>query len=426
MNFSPLDQFPLPQASWGIGHVRYSTIGAGNIKDIQPQFINHTHPIAIVHNGNIVNYVPLKNELMCNQVVFETTSDTEVILQLFARTLSKECCDFEDICRAVGEVYQHIFGAYSIVGIIAGVGMVAFRDPWGFRPLLHGKSQDGNMHIFASETGPLASLDMNTVNDVDPGEVIFIDRHSKIHRRHLKKHVHTHCSFEFNYFAKPNAIIENRDVYRIRSQLGEALAVNVKKNLIDADIVVPIPETARPSAISLARSLNLPFEEGFVKQDHIGRTFILPTQGIRKKKVMQKLSAIPSVFKNKRILLVDDSIVRGTVSKKVIHLARKAGASKVYFASTYPPIRYPCVYGIDFPQQEQLIAWGKSLEEIGREIGADGLVYNSVEDLKKAIGIDDLCTACLTGEYPTKIDGLIELQKLRHSHLCQLEGKCTV
>ena len=300
VNFSSLDQFPLPHATWGIGHNRYSTIGAGNVNDIQPQFVQYPLPIAIVHNGNIINYVPLKNELMRNQVVFETTSDTEVILQLFARTLSGARCDFEDICGAVAEVYQHLFGAYSIVGIIAGAGMVAFRDPWGFRPLLHGKTQEGNMHIFASETGPLNTFDMDAINDVDPGEVIFIDRHLKVHRRHLKKHVHTHCGFEFNYFAKPNAIIENQDVYQIRSRLGHALALNVRKAGIEADVVVPIPETARPSAISLARTLDIPFEEGFVKQDHIGRTFILPTQGMRKKKVMQKLSAIASVFRKQK------------------------------------------------------------------------------------------------------------------------------
>ena len=246
---------------------------------------------------------------------------------------------------------------------------------------------------------------MEYVSDVDPGEVIFIDDHHRVHRRHLKQHHHTHCSFEFNYFAKPNAIIENREVYQIRGELGRALARKVQEYAWDIDVVIPIPDTARPSALALSRELELPIEEGFVKQDHVGRTFIMPTQKKRKKAVSEKISTVLSVFENKNVLLVDDSIVRGVVSKYVIQLARRAGARHVYFASTYPPVRYPCFYGIDFPRQEELLAWGKNSDEVCAFISADGLVYNSVEDLRQSIGINDTCTACLTGQYPTRIRG---------------------
>lgn len=410
----------MQKAYWGIGHLRYSTVGMGNANDIQPHLIiKGKHRIAMVHNGNIVNYLPLKNELIANKIDFQTTCDTEVILQMFAAKFTDEECDFETICEAVNEVYTHIFGAYSILGIIAGQGLFAFRDPWGFRPLLY--ATNGQSHMFSSETGPLSFHDIENLQDLDPGEVMFIDRHLQVHRRKLKQRRHTHCSFEFNYFAKPNAVIENREVYQVRLQLGHALAKKIQEADFDADVVVPIPDTARSSALALARALNLPMEEGFVKQDYVGRTFIMPKQSLRKKAVSAKMTTVSSVFKNKNVILVDDSIIRGTVSQHVVHLARKAGASKVFFASTYPPVRYPCFYGIDFPRQEELIAANKTYEEVCREIGADGLVYNSVEDMTKAIGIDDLCTACLTGKYPTKMEGTAELQNLRHLNLCEME-----
>lgn len=414
--------FHLPEAYWGIGHLRYSTVGKGNIEDIQPHIIQKGDlTIAMVHNGNIVNYIPLKNQLMSEQIAFQTGCDTEVILHIFANKISTEACNFESICEAVSEVYTHIFGAYSILVLITGVGVIAFRDPWGFRPLLYGKSRNQHAYVFTSETGPISYVETDNMRDVDPGEVIFIDKHHKVHHRHLKQHCHTHCSFEFNYFAKPNAIIEKREVYQIRAQLGLALARNVQVAGLDIDVVVPIPTTAHPSALALGRALNIPVEEGFIKQSFVGRTFIMPTQNSRKKAVSDKLTTVRSVFKNKNVLLVDDSIVRGNVSKHVIDMARKAQARRVYFASTYPPVRYPCFYGIDFPRQEELIAWEKNYEEISREIGADAVIYNSVEDMKNAIGIDDLCTACLTGKYPTKTDGASELQYLRLQSLNQME-----
>lgn len=415
-----VDNLPIPDANWAIGHVRYSTVGRGNVEDSQPHCLTKDNTIAIAYNGNIVNYVPLKKELERKNIVFESSCDAEAILHLFSQNLQQPNC-FESICSAVAKVYEHSSGAYSVVGIITGVGLFAFRDPFGIRPLLYGKKTDGTMHAFASETSALSQIDLHEIYDIKPGEVVFIDKELRVHQRQLSKQCHAHCSFEFNYFAKPNTIIENREVYRIRSHLGRALAKKIQVSEIKADVVVPVPDTARPSAIALAHALKIPLEEGFVKQEHIGRTFIMPVQGKRKKAVSQKLAAVDSVFKGKQVIIVDDSIVRGTVSKKVVSMARKAGAKKVYFASTYPPIRHPCLYGIDFPMQEQLIAWNKSVEEICEEIGADELVFNDVEGLQESIGFEDLCTACLTGNYSTDTNGVQELQQLRLDDILQME-----
>ncbi|MEC7839507.1 MAG: amidophosphoribosyltransferase [Chlamydiota bacterium] len=418
------ETLPLPDASWAIGHVRYTTIGTGRVEDTQPLAVNRKHTIAIAHNGNIVNYVPLKEKLKNLKTTFETTCDAEAILKILIKNIPDENPCFDDICHAVEEVYSHTFGAYSIVGIITGKGMIAFRDPWGFRPLLYSFSEEHQSHAFASETGPLHFNGFDDVEDIKPGEVIYIEGNGSVHRRILSAVSHTHCSFEYNYFAKPNAVMEKKEVYRIRSRLGKTLAQEVQKHNFDVDVVVPIPDSARPSAISLAYSLQIPLEEGFVKQNHVGRTFIMPTQYARKKALSQKLITVKSVFYNRNVILVDDSIVRGTVSRRVIELARKAGAKKIYFASTFPPIRFPCLYGIDFPRSEQLVAYGKTVEEIAEDIGADGLVYNDVEGLKEAIGMTDLCTACLTGEYPTSSHGVEELQNLRKNDITELELTC--
>ncbi len=418
------ETLPLPEASWGIGHVRYSTIGTGRVEDTHPLSINRKHTIAIAHNGNIVNYVPLKEKLQESQVVFETTCDAETILNILNQYIPEEGCTFEDLCDGVSEVYRTTSGAYSIVGIITGKGMFAFRDPWGFRPLLYSYCEDRQNHAFASETGPLHFNGFDKIEDLKPGEVVFVDENNEVHRKLLTTLPHTHCSFEYNYFAKPNAIMEQKEVYRIRSRLGSTLAEEVRRTDIEADVVVPIPDSARPSAISLAYKLQIPLEEGFVKQNHVGRTFIMPTQYARKKALSQKLITVKSVFEGRNVILVDDSIVRGTVSRRVIELARRAGAKKIYFASTYPPIRHPCIYGIDFPRSEQLVAYGKSVEEIAEDIGADGLVYNDVNGLKEAIGMQDLCAACLTGDYPTTTHGVDELQNLRKEDITEMELTC--
>lgn len=420
--FSPT-QFSAPDAHWGIGHLRYATSGSGSIEDVQPHCLHvEGQTIAMAHNGNVVNYPSLLKKMSKEKIAFITTCDTEVILHFFANAIRGTDCTFEDICQAIKKIYSHVFGAYSILVIVAGKGLIAFRDPWGFHPLHYGFSKENESHVFSSETGPLTFLDIANIEDIAPGEVVFVDCHHQVHRRLLtEQQPHTHCSFEFNYFAKPNAVIENQEVYQTRLRLGKTLAQKVLKANLSIDAVVPIPETARPSALALGRELAIPVEEGFIKYDHVGRTFIMPSETTRKKAVLQKISPVFSVFKDKNVLLVDDSIVRGTVSRHVVELARKAGANKVYFASTYPPVRYPCFYGIDFPRQEELIAWEKSCEEICQEIGADRLIYNDVEDITFATQMKDLCTACLTGKYPTSIEGKEELQATRLYHLQQME-----
>ncbi|MCB1111763.1 MAG: amidophosphoribosyltransferase [Chlamydiales bacterium] len=417
---------PLPDAPWGIGHIRYSTIGTGRVEDTHPLTVKHgSGTLALAHNGNIVNYVPLKAELEDDNVVFETTCDAEAILNMLAQHLSTDDdFSFEDVCHAVGKVLHNVAGAYSCVALRTGKGLIAFRDPWGFRPLLYGIHPDGHTHAFASENGPLKFLGFENIHDVQPGEVVYIDDEKRVYRKKLTAKRHAHCSFEYNYFAKPNTIIEEREVYRIRARLGQELAEKVREQNIEADVVIPVPDSARPSAIALAQHLGIPLEEGFVKQNHVGRTFIMPTQYARKKAMSQKLITVPSVFEGKRVILVDDSIVRGTVSTRVVELARRAGAKEIAFASTYPPIRHPCIYGIDFPRSEQLVAYGRDLEEIAEEIGVDRLVYNDIEGLKRAIDLDDICAACLTGVYPTSTYGVEELQDLRHSDITELELVC--
>jgi len=418
------DNLPLPNASWGIGHVRYATIGNGSVNDTQPLYVNNHQIVGMAHNGNVVNYVPARKQLEKQGAIFESDCDVEVILHLFAMTLPDGNCDFESICNAVQNVYQNVKGAYSVVAIVAGHGLVAFRDPNGIRPLLYGTRPDIEGHAFSSETNSMLALDFRNISDVNPGEVVFIDKEHQVHRKILANSKQASCSFEYDYFSKPNTILNNKEVYDVRSNLGKALAKHVKDEGIEADVVIPIPSTARAAAIALAQELNLPYEEGFVKQDYIGRTFIMPTQGVRQSALKRKLAAVSSVIKGKRVILVDDSVVRGTVSKRVITLAREAGAEKVYFASTYPPIQHACPYGIDFPNSDQLIALNRSVQEVSDEIKADGLIYNDVDDLQNSIGSDKICTACLTGCYPTGTAGMEELQNLRIKHLNELELSC--
>jgi amidophosphoribosyltransferase len=415
----------LEDALWGIGHIRYSTVGNGCLEDTQPQLTQHgKHFIAMAHNGNVVNYLPLKQELQRKLVVIETTCDLEVILHTFAQNLPQGDFNFEDICRAVEEVYKHTSGAYSVVGIITDKGMIAFRDPQGIRPLLYGIQHETHSHAFASETEALSFLNFSDIQIINPGEVIFIDQNHKVYRRQLIEKRHFHCSFEFVYFAKTNTVMEGQAIYKIRSDLGVALARHIREADLKPDIVVAVPESARPAAIGLARALDIPFEEGLIRKEHMGRTFTMSTQTAREKANSHKLEAVPFVFKDRKVLLVDDSIVRGTVSKHVVQLARKAGAKKIYFCSTFPPINHPCFYGIDFPHRNQLIAHEKNLKEIATEIGADEVIYNELSDLKQAIGIDDLCDACLTGDYPIKNHGVEELQALRFKDLANMEILC--
>lgn len=418
------DPQSLPYATWGIGHVRYSTIGKGKKNDAQPLYIQDDHTIAMAHNGNLVNYASLRRDLEMSGTLIETTCDLEPMLHIFSSQLPKEEIIFPHIIKAAKHLFQKAHGAYSVVCLIAGVGVVAIRDPHGIRPLLMGSNYDGQSFGFASENNALNVFGFDTFESVKPGEVVFIDKDLVVYRETLSDRTPSLCSFEHNYFSKPNTIIDDIEVYESRCKLGEALAEHVRKANLPIDVVCAVPSSARASAIALAKALEIDYQEGFVKQDNVGRTFIMPTQGIRQKALSRKLGAVHSVFKGKNILLIDDSIVRGTVSKRVVSLARWAGANRVYFASTYPPIRHPCVYGIDFPTPTQLIAHNRTNDEIAQEIAADALFYNTEKDLENALGTPHLCTACLTGNYPTETHGFEEFQKLREEDLKAVQPLC--
>ncbi len=412
---------PLSEAPWGIGHVRYQTVGDGSIEDTQPMVIGSHPTIALGYNGNIVNYLPLKRQLEKEGHQFHSNCDAEVILNILSRYIDSHSCTFQQILEGVQDVYRRVFGAYSVVAIITGVGMIAFRDPAGIRPLLFGTQTDSPAVAFASESYALTFCDFHNIDTIRPGEVIFVSKDFNQYKERLVSTPPSYCSFEFNYFAKPNTTIEHREVYKIRSELGKRLGQKVMEAGMDIDVVVPVPNTARPAALSLAREMKTPCEDGFVKQEYIGRTFIMPSQKLREKAIGRKLAPVYSVFRNKNVILVDDSIVRGTVSKKVTALAKSAGAKKVYFASTFPPIRHPCLYGIDFATQDQLIAHNRSIEEVARKIGVDGLVYQDVDEFQQIIGVQGICLACVNGRYPTNISGAEELKKMREHHLKQVE-----
>lgn len=411
-----------PKARWGLGHIRYSTSGKGNIEDAQPLAVTkEDHTLAIVHNGNLVNYSLLRDELAEQQLHLQTNCDSEAILSLLSQHLCCENLSFDTLCHAVNIIYEKVIGAYSIIGLITGLGLFAFRDPQGIRPLLIGSGT--HFKAIASETLSLSNIGCKAIEDVIPGELVFLDRSGTLYRRTLTEQSHHHCSFEFNYFAKTPTVIEGREIYTARSELGRLLAKKIlNMNLFPIDVVIPIPDTGNPAGISLAKHLHIPFAEGFVRHHHAGRTFIIVGQEQRQAAAIQKLSPIASVFEGKTVLLVDDSIIRGTVSKRTITLARNAGAKKILFASTFPPVIHPCVYGIDFPCANQLIATNKSLLEICEEIGADHVIYNDVNALQIAIGLNDLCLACVTGCYPTSTAGMDHLQLQRQQDLI-IEGQ---
>jgi len=409
-----LPRFP---ALWGIGHVRYSTSGQGNIGDAQPLVIHKDSAcIAIAHNGNLVNYSSLREDLENTGALFATSCDTEAIIHVLSQNLPPKGSFFDRMCLAVQNVYERVTGAFSIIGIMTTHGMFAFRDPQGIRPLLLGKGD--NLLGVASETVALSSIGCKVIEDIPPGELICIDNTGKLQRSMLKKQKHAHCCFEFNYFAKTHTLMEKKEIYTVRTKLGVALAEKIRALKVgQIDVVIPVPETGVPAAIALSQHLKIPYAEGFVRQGHVGRTFIMPRQENRECAVIQKLAPIRSVFEGKSVVLVDDSIIRGTVSKRTISLARQAGAIRIIFASTFPPVRHSCIYGIDFPNQNQLIASHQSIADICTTIGADVLVYNDIQGLKAAIGLEDLCLACLDGHYPTSTAGIEKLQQLRERAL---------
>ncbi|HCM40476.1 MAG: amidophosphoribosyltransferase [Bdellovibrionales bacterium GWB1_52_6] len=407
-----------------VGHARYSTTGRGDLIEVQPFLLNYPFGIGMVHNGNIVNAASLASELRSkHRRHLLTHSDTEVVLNLLADGLSRcpanvpdTVLDFESLCQAVSEVFGRLNGSYSILTLIADQGLVAFRDPNGIRPLVWGSRKEGSgrAYMVASESAALSFLGYEDVRDLQPGELLYIDQKGCVHIRRLVTREHRPCMFEWVYFASPESVIDETPVYGARIGLGNHLATLVRSELaargLEADIVVPVPDTARIAAIALSEELGVPYREVLIKNRYIKRTFILDSQEKRQTAVNLKLSPVRSEIAGKRVLLVDDSIVRGTTSRKLVELVRQAGASKVYFVSTCPPIQSPCFYGIDFPEKKELIAYERNSDEIQKELGADAVIFQSVEGLQKAISQAGKlkfspCMACLTGDYPTDVSG---------------------
>ena len=378
------------QGSMGIGHVRYPTAGGSSEAQAQPFYVNSPYGIALAHNGNLVNSEELKESLWrTDRRHLNTTSDSEVILNVFAHELQNcqsNSLQPSDIFSAVRGVHERCKGAYAVVTLISGYGMVAFRDPNGIRPVCFGQKQteNGAATMVASESVALSALGYTFIDDIQPGEAIYVDLAGKVHRELCaEKPQYNPCIFEHVYLARPDSMIDQISVYKVRLKLGYYLAEKIKKEWVghDIDVVMPVPDTSRVAAYALALNMGLKYREGLVKNNYIGRTFIMPGQQKRKKSVRQKLNAIDLEFKDKNILLVDDSIVRGTTSKEIVQMAREAGAKNVYFASAAPEVLYPNVYGIDMPAVEELIAHDRTLDEICTEIGADKLIFQDLADL---------------------------------------------
>ncbi len=405
----------------GIAHVRYPTAGnAGSSAEAQPFYVSSPFGIVLAHNGNLTNTAELYENVCYKHLRhINTSSDSEVLLNVFAHELRQEVSKNADnhltvdnIFNAVAQVHRLVSGAYGVVAMIAGYGMVAFRDPYGIRPLVLG-TQDGGggrkAYAVASESVAFNALEFDLERDIAPGEAVFISFDGRFFSRQCSdRHTLSPCLFEYVYFARPDSVIDGVSVYQARMDMGVALAEKIRRELPvdDIDVVMPIPDTSRPSAMELAVHLNKPYREGLIKNRYIGRTFIMPGQATRRKSVRQKLSPMETEFQGKSVLLVDDSIVRGTTSREIVEMVRAAGARKVYIASAAPEVRYPNVYGIDMPTREELIANGRSAEEIAAEIGADGIVFQNLDDLEHVVkklnpGIRSFDSSCFNGVYQT-------------------------
>jgi amidophosphoribosyltransferase len=409
----------------GIGHVRYPTAGCTTSAEAQPFYVNSPYGIALAHNGNLTNAPALKQDLFReDQRHINTDSDSEVLLNVFAHELQKIGklrIDADDVFQAVAAVHKRCRGAYAVVAMVTGFGIIAFRDPFGIRPLVYGerRTEQGVNHMIASESVAMDVLGYKLVRDIQPGEAIVIEKTGKLHTRQCAENpVYAPCIFEFVYFARPDSKIDDVSVYKARLRMGDKLAEKILRERPDhgIDAVIPIPDTSRTSALQLANRLNIKYSEGFIKNRYIGRTFIMPGQQLREKSVRQKLNAIDLEFKGKNVLLVDDSIVRGTTSMQIIQMARDAGAAKVFFASASPPVRYPNVYGIDMPAAEELIAHGLTEEQIQDALGCDWLLYQDLEDLIEAVQrgnptIERFDTSCFDGVYVT---GDVDQEYLTH------------
>ncbi|PHS71988.1 MAG: amidophosphoribosyltransferase [Cycloclasticus sp.] len=420
----------------GIAHVRYPTAGCSSSAEAQPFYVNSPFGVTLAHNGNLTNAEQLKEELFVHdQRHINTNSDSEILLNIFAhelQQLGKLKLNTDDVFKAVSAVHRRCEGAYAVVAMITGFGVVGFRDPNGIRPICFGlrETDQGNEYMIASESVALDAQEFKLVRDIAPGEAIFIMKGGVIHTQQCAENpVLTPCIFEYVYLARPDSIIDNVSVYKSRLRMGEKLAEKIMrlKPDHDIDVVIPIPDTSRTSALQLANILDVKYREGFIKNRYIGRTFIMPGQQERKNSVRRKLNAIELEFKGKNVLLVDDSIVRGTTSGQIIKLAREAGANKVYFASAAPPVRYPNVYGIDMPAVKELVAHNRTIEEIQKEIGADWLLYQDLDDLFESVRkrnpeMLDFDAACFNQKYVT---GTVSAQYLYKQGLSRSDDQKT-
>ena len=410
----------------GLGQVRYPTAGnAFSEEEAQPFYVNAPFGIVLVHNGNLTNAQALKADLFnTDHRHINTESDSEVLLNVLADELDKatrgKVLHEQDVFAAVRAVHKRIRGSYAVIALIAGHGLLAFRDPYGIRPLCIGRSTADNTVMLASESVVLEGTGHVLERDIQPGEAVFIDLQGQMTAQQCADTPRlSPCIFEYVYLARPDSVMDGISVYQARLNLGETLANRVVSTVPprEIDVVIPIPESSRPSAMQLAQLLGLPYREGFVKNRYVGRTFIMPSQGVRKKSVRQKLNVTASEFKGRNVLLVDDSIVRGTTSREIVQMAREAGANKVYLASAAPPVRYPNVYGIDMPTSSELVAHDRTVEQVRQVIGCDALIYQDVDGMKKAIGAlnphsADFDASCFDGVYVTGDITVADIERL--------------
>ncbi len=417
----------------GIAQVRYPTAGSAvSAQEAQPFYVNAPFGITLAHNGNLTNWEQLKDEMFrIDRRHINTESDSEVLLNVLAHELQMATAGYSldpaAVFKAVSGLHRRVRGSYAVVAQIAGYGVLAFRDPYGIRPLVLGEveTDHGREYCVASESVALQGLGYRLVRDVAPGEAVFIDIESQLHTMQCaEKPSLNPCVFEYVYLARPDSVMDGISVYAARLRMGEMLAAKIRRELSlgDIDVVMPIPDSSRPAAMQMALRLGLDYREGFIKNRYVGRTFIMPGQAVRKKSVRQKLNPIGVEFKGKNVLIVDDSIVRGTTSNQIVEMARESGANKVIFASAAPPVRFPNVYGIDMPTRSELIASGRDDEQIRAAIGADVLVYQDIDDMKTAIneaasGIARFEASCFDGDYITGDVTPAYLDRLEHSRL---------
>jgi amidophosphoribosyltransferase len=414
----------------GVGHVRYPTAGTSSAAEAQPFYVNTPYGISMAHNGNLTNSKQLKKELYDEDLrSINTESDSEVLLNVFAQELHKQMArdvQAEHIFHAVEGVHQRCHGAYAAVAMLTRYGLVGFRDPYGIRPLVYGvrESDDGKDYMIASESVALDGQGYTLVGDIKPGEAIYITKDGQVFIQQCAKNpIYRPCLFEYVYFARPDSVLDDVYVHKARMRMGHYLAERMlaegfEKNI---DVVIPIPDTSRTSALELAYTLNVPYREGFIKNRYIGRTFIMPGQHQRKKSVRQKLNPLKAEFKGKNVLLVDDSIVRGTTSRQIVRMARSMGANKVYFASAAPAIRYPNIYGIDMPAAKELIAHNRTEQQVADKLEVDRIFFQTLEDLKHSVHegnehLSDYDCSVFDGDYVTGItdDYFLELERSRN------------